>query len=244
MTISDKTRKLLWGKSGNQCAFCQIALIMETKDSYGISIVGDECHIVARSKDGPRGDPNITQEQIDSYSNLILLCKVHHKLVDDQAEIYTVNVIKKIKTHHEGRVQSILRKDVHGKEPPEFAFRITAGKELFSIVAGAPMYDFDHDEPQSRAEVEDLASFLQLLQEYVDIGEEIESGGRVEIGFELSEEIRTIENSGFMIFGTREKRRMKFGKVVSDWDVAVIRILRSTNPQIIKIDLQNQMADR
>jgi hypothetical protein len=39
------------------------------------SIVGEECHIVARASGGPRNDPNFPKEKLDQYDNLILLCR-------------------------------------------------------------------------------------------------------------------------------------------------------------------------
>ena len=47
------------------------------------SIIGDECHIVSAATNGPRYDPDFPDDQLDDYSNLLLLCKVHHKLIDD-----------------------------------------------------------------------------------------------------------------------------------------------------------------
>ena len=108
MAISEKTRKTLWARSGNRCAFCRVMLVQE--NSNQLSIVGDECHIVARSQEGPRGNPRLTEEDLDHYSNLILLCKVHHKIIDDQPETYTVTVLKKMKDHHEKWVNERLKK--------------------------------------------------------------------------------------------------------------------------------------
>ena len=91
MSITDKTRKLLWGQSGNRCAYCRTLLTMDKTAFDDHSIVGDECHIVSRAKDGIRWEENL--EDLDSYENLILLCKNHHKLVDDQPNFYSKNVL-------------------------------------------------------------------------------------------------------------------------------------------------------
>ena len=47
-------------------------------------IVGDECHIVSAVSTGPRHDPEFPREKLNDHANLLLLCKVHHKLIDDQ----------------------------------------------------------------------------------------------------------------------------------------------------------------
>jgi NB-ARC domain len=97
MTITVRERKLLWGLSGNRCAHCRQELIKTASDAR--SVVGDECHIL--STNGPRSDPSLTPQQRDRYENLILLCKVHHKIVDDQEDAYTEQRLKQMKVEHE-----------------------------------------------------------------------------------------------------------------------------------------------
>src|SRR5690242_1437003 len=98
MAISDKTRKMLWGRSGGLCAFCRMRIVMNATEADAEAIVGDECHIHARHEGGPRRLPQLSEEQVDAYNNLILLCKVHHKMVDDQAEKYSAEYLKTLKT--------------------------------------------------------------------------------------------------------------------------------------------------
>ena len=83
MTISDKTRKILWGKSGNQCAKCRIKLVVNATEADDQSLVGEECHIVSSKAGGPRFDPTFPTSRLDEYENLILLCRVDHKTIDD-----------------------------------------------------------------------------------------------------------------------------------------------------------------
>lgn len=100
MSISDKTRKMLWGRSGNRCAICKRELILDATSNDDKSIVGDECHIVAKEPRSPRSNPNFPVNELNSYDNLILLCKVHHKIVDDQETTYTVKVLRERKRQH------------------------------------------------------------------------------------------------------------------------------------------------
>lgn len=65
------------------------------------SVVGDECHIISSRPNGPRHDPSYPQEKLDAYENLILLCRVHHKMIDDQCESYTVDILQQLKVDHE-----------------------------------------------------------------------------------------------------------------------------------------------
>jgi hypothetical protein len=98
--ITDKTRKKLWAHSGNRCAICKCELVTDASPNDGESIVGDECHIVARELGGPRSDPSFSANNLNSYENLILLCKVHHKIIDDQEDIYTVEFLQQKKKQH------------------------------------------------------------------------------------------------------------------------------------------------
>lgn len=110
MGISSKTHKILWGKSGNKCSFpdCKIDLVMQKSETDDHSIVGEEAHIVGRSKNGPRGISKLEIEERDKYKNLILLCRVHHKLIDDQEQKYTVEILHQYKNKHEDWVRKNL----------------------------------------------------------------------------------------------------------------------------------------
>ena len=108
MAISIKTHKMLWGRSGNICAFpeCNKALVVDETSTDDPSIIGEEAHIVAQSIDGPRGNSILSVEQRDKYDNLILLCSVHHKIVDDQEREYTVEKLRQFKLDREKKSSS------------------------------------------------------------------------------------------------------------------------------------------
>lgn len=108
MSISVQTRKILWGLSGNRCAFPNCNQELRVTEGEQGTIVGEECHIMAQSKGGPRFNPDLSNKQIDDYSNLILLCPTHHKIIDDNPETYTVNRLQEMKTQHETMVRRAL----------------------------------------------------------------------------------------------------------------------------------------
>lgn len=138
MSILLKTHKLLWGRSGNTCAMpdCRNVLIADETETDDESIIGDEAHIVARSEEGPRGISELTPEERDKYDNLVLLCRKHHKVIDDQPNFYTVEKLKEIKKQHEEWVKSSLRID-KGKEKDELSY----ASYIDTIVK---MFDFDN----------------------------------------------------------------------------------------------------
>ncbi|HUW95123.1 MAG TPA: HNH endonuclease signature motif containing protein [Anaerolineae bacterium] len=101
---------MLWGRAASRCAFpeCRRQLVVDATQTDDESLVGDACHIIAREPSGPRGDCPLPPEDRDRYDNLILLCKVHHKLVDDQPLRYTAEVLKDMKALHERWVSENL----------------------------------------------------------------------------------------------------------------------------------------
>lgn len=101
MSIQEKTIKRLFAVSGNQCAFqdCSIELV----DSPSEIVTAEMCHIKAKNVGGPRYDPTQTEEERNGYENLIVLCPMHHKIIDSQENlnIYTVKYLQEIKKNHE-----------------------------------------------------------------------------------------------------------------------------------------------
>src|ERR1700693_1887561 len=94
---SASTMKRLFARSGNRCAFpkCAVAIVQ------GETIVGEICHIKARSKEGPRYDRSQTPEERHDYDNLILMCGNHHTVIDDDPDAYTVDRLLRMKRDHE-----------------------------------------------------------------------------------------------------------------------------------------------
>jgi len=110
LPISIKTHKMLWGRSGNRCAMpnCKIELVMDILETDDESLIGEECHIVAQKNNGPRGDEKFDINKLDKYENLLLLCRNHHKIIDDNPEVYTIEKLKNIKKEHEQWIKSKL----------------------------------------------------------------------------------------------------------------------------------------
>ncbi|MFW5713989.1 MAG: HNH endonuclease, partial [Brevefilum sp.] len=180
MVIKNKTRKILWARSGNLCAICGKELISSATNLDPEAVIGDECHINARNSGGPRYDSSLSESYIDSYDNLILLCKVHHKIIDDQPNSYPSAGLKIIKRRHEKWVRdNLLSEEESNKSKKKILSRVQTGKDLLNIVIGSHAYDFDYDEPNGEKEINLISEFLQFAQDYGDIGDSIEFGERV-----------------------------------------------------------------
>jgi hypothetical protein len=97
------TIKKLYAVSSNLCAFpgCRTRLV--GKD--GKTLVGEVCHIRGDKPDAPRYDASQTDDERQSFENLIVLCPTHHTLVDSDEARYTVAVLQDMKKHHEGKAK-------------------------------------------------------------------------------------------------------------------------------------------
>jgi hypothetical protein len=236
VSITDRTRKILWGRSGNLCAYCRRALVEDRDELSDESVVGDECHIIGEKPGAARGHLGIGMDDLDEYDNLVLLCKVHHKLVDDQAETYPVERLRAMKAAHELWVKETLARKPGGKQP-HFAllFRIQTGKQLTNLIRGADGFLFDHDEPETEEEAQLIGGFLQKIRDWGDIWSDLETSQQVETSFSLTKDIKEIEAAGFLTFGTTEQRKMRSGDKVFGCVVAVMAVVRPTNNGITEL---------
>lgn len=107
MGITTKTRKSLWGKSGNKCSYCRTELVLEKDPFNRILNLGEECHIISQQENGPRYI-QIENFDYDNIDNLILLCCNHHKMIDEQIELFPDEKLQSIKFEHETWVKSNL----------------------------------------------------------------------------------------------------------------------------------------
>lgn len=99
MSIKRSTLKTLWAASGNQCGYPDCD--EEVADTEQEIVIGEICHIRAQSEGGPRYDPDLTEDEIDTYSNLILLCPTHHTYIDKNPEEYPIEKLERWKQQQE-----------------------------------------------------------------------------------------------------------------------------------------------
>lgn len=236
---------------------CRNELVVDATAADNESVVGDECHIVSAKGQGPRYDPSFPRDRLDEPDNLILLCRVHHKMVDDQHETFTAEVIRTLKASHEKWVSSTLMEESPWPPVrvrrikdniPEHLVRLLSGRDVLGIVDRASAFAFDHDDLESEAEVEMVSGFLQEAQDYGDLSGDLEAGDRVKASFEMSARLEELHRAGFWVFGGREVRRLEGGVgSPSAFPVAILHVLKADNPEIIKVDptqVANQGAER
>ena len=118
MSIPEADQRKLCMRSGGRCAFpkCRRPLIVKG-DSNEVAVLGEMAHMVAESANGPRGEAYLTLSERNRYNNLILLCNLHHQLVDSQPQTYSVERLGAIKEEHERWVEKTLGFGVEGDWP-------------------------------------------------------------------------------------------------------------------------------
>lgn len=122
--------KRLFALSGCECANPSCSNKLMAKD-YN-TILGEICHIEAASPEGPRYNPNQTDEERRSFDNLILLCESCHKEIDNKLNEskYPVALLKEWKKNHQEKILN----SKNGKLPSYFQRIVSAiaSKELIN----------------------------------------------------------------------------------------------------------------
>lgn len=218
--ITDKNRKILWAKSGNRCAVCRKPLIIEPTHQDPESVLGEECHIRSAAKAGPRHDPAFPANEIDGLSNLLLLCRVHHKMVDDQVETYTTNILTGIKTNHENWVEEKLKdedkitpvriKRISDEIPTKLPL-ILSGIDLLNLALGCHAAYNDYSDDLDDAETDLVGGFIQDISDWADLGFGMEPSERIRAAKSIDEGIKSLRESGFLVFAERERQRIEGG---------------------------------
>ena len=98
-TPNTPTVKRLFALSGNICAFplCTVPLV----DEVSGKVTGRIRHIKGGQPGGPRYDSNQTEDERHGFENLVLMCPIHHDVIDSDLESYTVERLSQIKFQHE-----------------------------------------------------------------------------------------------------------------------------------------------
>lgn len=99
----ESTVKRLFAVSGNACAFPTCATPLVDRESG--KVTGRICHIKAENPLGPRYDPEQTDDERHGYGNLLLMCPIHHDIIDADPAKHTVERLHEMKARHEAAHQ-------------------------------------------------------------------------------------------------------------------------------------------
>ena len=224
MSISDKVRRELWSKSGNKCALCRTDLFRDGENgSYNI---GEECHIVSEKPNGPRYREGV--KDYDTYDNLVLLCRNHHKAIDDPANFakYSVEYLIEIKNKHERWVRQRLLEDRNVS-----LSLINNGNTLVSLL-GVGIVRTYNDNPKSIDEAEYIGNIIDDLTEFTTIMSELEPSDITKKEYEYTQMLGEMATKGLFLFGDIIKEA--YLKHLGDNNLYNVAIL-----YIKKIDVQS-----
>jgi hypothetical protein len=248
MGLAEKTRKILWARSGNQCAVCQTNLVLRATPHSGDTVLGEECHIVAKAGGGPRYDSTFI-EDFDGHQNLILLCPTHHRVVDAQFGDYPATRLRQIKAIHEAKIEKLLTELTYGplrvhrtQDPPPLVRLMLSGDQLFKCSEGVLGSLQDTPSGLTEEETELVGGFLQEFTDYRDIWDDIGPLEHMRAIASMGRQIESLLAAGFMVFAGREIRQIEGGgQPPSPWPIVVIQVAR-THDALEAI--QKQMEER
>lgn len=98
----------LWTRAGGRCEFrgCNSYLLEDELTTNKVKLA-NIAHIVARTKNGPRGDDSMPMLERNNISNLMLVCTKCHSVIDNKEMVaqYPKELLRQYKTEHESRVK-------------------------------------------------------------------------------------------------------------------------------------------
>lgn len=152
------TLKLLYVRSGNECAFPNcIHPIFNDKGLY----IAELCHIKSANKGGQRYDSHQTDTERRAPENLLFMCHRHHKETDDEIE-YDVEKLTQIKKNHE------LRFTEKGREASkEMIYQIQSEINYFWKRQSSKTFELE-DFKIKRSFDKDILDLIEELEEYIE----------------------------------------------------------------------------
>lgn len=221
---------------------CRAVLVREGAAGNGLTVIGDECHIVSPVPGGPRA--SIPLDDLDGYDNLVLLCPNDHRLIDTLVADYPRDRVLAIKGAHEDWVRTTLAAS-DGLSPltilrarPTALRLLGTAKELLDVAVSAEESSLDHEDIESEDELDLVAGFLQLVHDHAEIWDDYEPAFRIRSTFELDREMKKLKEQGWLVFGARAHGKLRGGKSGgdSDWDTAYLRLVRADSADIVRFD--------
>jgi len=98
MAVSPTTQKLMWGIFAARCAMCHRKVVWES-EAGGRSLTGEIAHIVGAKRIAARGRVEFSGDR-DGPDNLMLLCREHHKIIDNNEDEYPVERLHVIRADY------------------------------------------------------------------------------------------------------------------------------------------------
>jgi hypothetical protein len=105
-SIDVRVSNRLYGASAGRCQFkgCNKDVTTHSLTRQPAAL-GEKAHIVAFKKDGPRGRQGTRPADVHDITNLMLLCRECHRLIDTRPQEYPRELLEGFKREHEERVR-------------------------------------------------------------------------------------------------------------------------------------------
>ncbi|MEV5786479.1 hypothetical protein AB0L42_36610 [Streptomyces sp. NPDC052287] len=151
--------------SGNQCAYPKCAQRLMTEDG---AWVGELAHIRGAEPESARYDEAFARDKdaLRADDNLILLCRNHHREVDDQRtrDLYSVTDLQQIKRAHEDRFRLAVD---------------AAERDIYDVTHdGAVTHCTSLQQLDPEWSVEDREFFVPQINKFADRLREVTPGAR------------------------------------------------------------------
>ncbi len=108
-------QKLIYSTHSGRCAFCREFVFAPGTDWDDPANLGEIAHIVGERPGAARHDPGWAIGQINDPSNLMLMCRRHHRQVDRQQATYTVDKLRTMKARHEEWLEALIAASLESK---------------------------------------------------------------------------------------------------------------------------------
>lgn len=131
--------------SGNECSSPDCDKPLVARDDK--SIISKICHIEAASSDGPRYNPNMTDDERRDFNNLILLCDECHTIIDNKENEneYPVSVLKDWKEAHQSKIiQKLQTKQSLLKMAIDAIAEYDLDDSFMNVDEGSNPFNIDH----------------------------------------------------------------------------------------------------
>lgn len=117
--LREVTKLLVWGRAAGRCQFknCRKALDHDLIAGKAEVNAAYLAHIVASSPNGKRGDPKRSHELADDAANIMLMCDVHHRIIDGETtwQNYREPLLLQWKKEHEDWVDLVLSSSLESR---------------------------------------------------------------------------------------------------------------------------------